>query len=325
MRLSHVCTEILRMSLQTLVKLRSLGEIELPKHRLWRPACVSFVFLSVWLRHCHWCPPSHQQLSVPRQAVIKNNCYRNLAQSTAFCSSFTAPPLPGGTSSTPILNSMQSSCGVTSLSSACSCLYPSGATTQVTQASITQCTTLPLAPSPTALAVNFDSGSQSIYVGPDYNVNNVSTISDPSLAHSSPNLFRVTFTPEAPGSFDSRNIYLFATGLMRPFTAYTFTFWAKSDALTNPSDSDFDYINLIIQGLKKGPAPPNLVLTESPATFSNNLLTPPVDTTWRKYSGSFNSGEWPYFYIRFYFNNGGYSYSGVIPNLYIDDVSLVQT
>ncbi|KAI3334664.1 hypothetical protein F4824DRAFT_467826 [Ustulina deusta] len=255
----------------------------------------------------------------------QDNCYRNLAQSTAFCASFTAPPQSGTTASTATFNSIQSSCGVTRLSSACSCLYPSGATTLATQASITQCTTLPLAPSPTALNVNFESGSQSIYVGRTYNVNNFSAISDPLLAHSSPNLFRVTFTPETPGDFTSRNIYLFATGLMRPFTDYTFTFWAKADALTNPGDSDIDYINLIIQGLKKGPAPPDLVLTESPSTFSNRLLSPAVDTTWRQYQGSFNSGEWPYFYIQFYFNNGGYSSSGVVPSLYIDDVSLVQS
>ncbi|KAI0407440.1 hypothetical protein F4802DRAFT_611898 [Xylaria palmicola] len=258
-------------------------------------------------------------------ACHQDNCYRNLAQSTAFCASFTAPPPAGTTASTATLNSIQSSCGVTRLSSACSCLYPSGATTLATRATITQCTTLPLAPSPTALSVNFESGSHTIYVGRTYMVNNYSTISDPSLAHSPPNLFRVTFTPEDPGTFTSRNVYLFATGLMRPFTAYTFTFWARADALTDPSDSDFDYINLIIQGLKKGPAPPDLVLTESPSTFSNRLLSPAVDTTWRKYQGSFNSGEWPYFYIQFYFNNGGSSFSGVVPSLYIDDVSLVQT
>ncbi|KAI1427680.1 hypothetical protein F5Y12DRAFT_736427 [Xylaria sp. FL1777] len=255
----------------------------------------------------------------------QDNCYRNLAQSTAFCASFTAPPQSATTASTATLNPIQSSCGVTRLSSACSCLYPSGATTLATQASITQCTTISLAPSPTALSVNFESGSQNIFVGRTYNVNNYSIISDPSLAHSPPNLFRVTFTPETPGDFTSRNVYLFATGLMRPFTDYTFTFWAKADALTNPSDSDIDYINLIIQGLKQGPAPPDLVLTESPSTFSNNLLTPAVDTTWRQYQGSFNSGEWPYFYIQFYFNNGGYSFSGVVPSLYIDDVSLVQS
>ncbi|KAI0508824.1 hypothetical protein F5B22DRAFT_619744 [Xylaria bambusicola] len=254
----------------------------------------------------------------------QDNCYRNLVQSTAFCASFTAPPQSGATPTTASLNSIQSSCGVTRLSSACSCLYPSGATTLATKASITQCTTLPLAPSPTALSVNFESDSQAIYVGRTYNVNNYSIISNPSLAHSPPNLFRVTFTPEAPGDFTSRNVYLFATGLMRPFTDYTFTFWARADALTDPNDSDIDYINLIIQGLKKGPAPPDLVLTESPSTFSNRLLTPAVDTTWRRYTGSFNSGEWPYFYIQFYFNNGGYSFSGVVPSLYIDDVSLVQ-
>ncbi|TGJ80933.1 hypothetical protein E0Z10_g7838 [Xylaria hypoxylon] len=252
----------------------------------------------------------------------QDNCYRNLVQSTAFCASFTAPPESGTTAT---LNSIQSSCGVTSLSSACSCLYPSGATTLATQASITQCTTIPLAPSPTALSVNFETGSQSIYVGRVYNVNNYSTISNTSLAHSPPNLFRVTFTPETPGDFTSRNVNLFATGLMRPFTDYTFTFWAKADPLTNPSDSDIDYINLIIQGLKKGPAPLDLVFTESPSTFSSRLLSPPVDTTWRQYQGSFNSGEWPYFYIQFYFNNGGYSFSGVVPSLYIDDVSLIQT
>ncbi|KAJ3568215.1 hypothetical protein NPX13_g6497 [Xylaria arbuscula] len=252
----------------------------------------------------------------------QDNCYRNLVQSTAFCASFTAPPQSGAT---PTLNSVQSSCGATRLSSACSCLYPPGATTLATTASITQCTTLPLAPSPTALNVNFESGdSQTIYVGRTYNVNNFSTISDSTIAHSPPNLFRVTFTAETPGDFTSRNVYLFATGLMRPFTDYTFTFWAKSDALANPDDSDIDYINLIIQGLKKGPAPPDLVLTENPATFSNTLLTPAVDTTWRRYQGSFNSGEWPYFYIQFYFNNGGYSFSGIVPSLYIDDVSLVQ-
>ncbi|KAI0425463.1 hypothetical protein F5Y09DRAFT_321667 [Xylaria sp. FL1042] len=255
----------------------------------------------------------------------QDNCYRNLVQSTAFCASFTAPPSSGTTTSTASLNPVQSSCGATGLSSACSCLYPPGATTLATKASIMQCTTLPLAPSPTVLNANFESDGQSIYVGRTYNVNNYSIISDPSLAHSSPNLFRVTFTPEPPGDFDSRNIYLFATGLMRPFTDYTFTFWAKADALTNPSDSDIDYINLIIQGLKKGPAPPDLVLTESPSTFSNRLLSPAIDTTWRQYQGSFNSGEWPYFYIQFYFNNGGYSFSGVVPSLYIDDVSLVQT
>ncbi|KAI1194984.1 hypothetical protein F5X97DRAFT_335662 [Nemania serpens] len=255
----------------------------------------------------------------------QDNCYRNLVQSTAFCASFTAPPQSGATPTTVSLNPIQSSCGVTSLSSACSCLYPSGATIIATRASITQCTTLPLAPSPVVLNVNFDSGTQTINVGRIYNVDNTSTISDPSLAHSQPNLFRVAFTPETPGSFTSRNVNLFATGLMRPFTDYTFTFWAKADALTNPSDSDIDYINLIIQGLKKGPVSPDLVLTESPSTFSNNLLTPAVDTTWRRYQGTFNSGEWPYFYIQFYFNNGGYSYSGVVPSLYIDDVSLVQT
>ncbi|KAI0529798.1 hypothetical protein GGR58DRAFT_495628 [Xylaria digitata] len=255
----------------------------------------------------------------------QDNCYRNLVQSTAFCASFTAPPQSGTTASTATLNPVQSSCGATGLSSACSCLYPSGATTLATQASITQCTTLPLAPSPTALSVDFESGDQTINVGRVYNVNNYSIISDPSLAHSSPNLFRVTFTPESPGTFDSRNVNLFATGLMRPFTNYIFTFWAKADAPTNPSDSDIDYINLIIQGLKKGPAPPNLALTESPSTFSNSLLSPAVGTTWRRYQGSFNSGEWPYFYIQFYFNNGGYSYSGVVPSLYMDDVSLVQS
>ncbi|KAI1271178.1 hypothetical protein F5Y07DRAFT_383812 [Xylaria sp. FL0933] len=255
----------------------------------------------------------------------QDNCYRDLVQSTAFCASFTAPPPSGTSASTATLNPVQSSCGATHLSSACSCLYPPGATTLATKASITQCTTLPLAPSPTALNVDFESGAQSIYVGRTYNVNNYSIISSPSLAHSSPNLFRVTFAAEPPGDFDSRNIYLFATGLIRPFTDYTFTFWAKADPLTNPSDSDIDYINLIIQGLKKGPAPPDLVLSETPSTFSNRLLSPPVDTTWRQYQGSFNSGEWPYFYIQFYFNNGGYSFSGVVPSLYIDDVSLVQT
>ncbi|KAI3318126.1 hypothetical protein HD806DRAFT_513179 [Xylariaceae sp. AK1471] len=254
----------------------------------------------------------------------QDNCYRNLAQSTAFCASFTAPPQPGNTASTATLNSIQSSCGVTSLSSACSCLYPSGATVQVTQASITQCTTLPLAPSPTALSVNFESGSQTIYVARIYNVNNFSTISDSSLAHSPPNVFRVTFTPEAPGSFDARNVNLFATGLMRPFTDYTFTFWAKQDALTNPGDSDFDFISLYAQGLKKGPAPLDLTFTESPNTFFDRLLTPALDTTWRRYQGTFNSGEWPYFYIQFYFNNGGTSVSGVVPSIYVDDVSLVQ-
>ncbi|KAI0553593.1 hypothetical protein F4679DRAFT_427156 [Xylaria curta] len=255
----------------------------------------------------------------------QDNCYRDLVQSTAFCASFTAPPPSGTTASTATLNPVQSSCGINGLSSACSCLYPSGATTLVTKASITQCTTLPLAPSPTALNVDFESGSQTIYVGRTYNINNFSTIADPSLAHSSPNLFRVTYPLEAPGTFTTRNIYLFATGLMRPFTDYTFTFWAKADALTNPSDSYIDYINLIIQGLKKGPAPPDLVFTESPSTFSNRLLTPAIDTTWRRYQGSFNSGEWPYFYIQFYFNNAGYCYSGVVPSLYIDDVSLVQS
>ncbi|GAP87906.1 hypothetical protein SAMD00023353_1600980 [Rosellinia necatrix] len=257
-------------------------------------------------------------------ACHQDNCYRNLAQSTAFCASFTAPPQPGTTASTATLNPIQSSCGVTRLSSACSCLYPPGATTQATQASITQCTTLPLAPSPTALGVDFETGSQTIYVGRTYNVNNYSVISDPSLAHSAPNLFRVTFAPEAPGSFDSRNVNLFATGLLRPFTAYTFTFWARADAPANPGDSAIDYINLIVQGLKKGPAPPDLALAESPNTFSNSLLSPALDATWRKYQKTFNSGEWPYFYITFYFNNGGYSYSGVVPSLYIDDVSLVQ-
>jgi hypothetical protein len=175
------------------------------------------------------------------------------------------------------------------------------------------------------LSVNFESGSQTVYVGRIYNVKNYSIIADSTLAHSAPNLFRVTFTPEAPGTFDARNVNLFVTGLMRPFTDYTFTFWARADALTNPGDSDFDYINLIIQGLKKGPAPPDLVLTESPNTFSNRLLTPALDTTWRKYQGTFNSGEWPYFYIQFYFNNGGSSVSGVVPSLYVDDVSLVQS
>ncbi|KAI0973774.1 hypothetical protein F4678DRAFT_425834 [Xylaria arbuscula] len=255
----------------------------------------------------------------------QDNCYRGLVQSTAFCASYTAPPQSGPTPSTATLNSIQSSCGATHLSSACSCLYPPGATTLATQASITQCTTISLAPSPTALSANFDSGDQVIYVGRTYNVNNYSIISASSLAHSPPNLFRVTFTPETPGDFDSRNVNLFATGLMRPFTDYTFTFWAKEDALTNPSDSYIDYINLVIQGLKNGPAPPDLVLTESPSTFSNRLLTPALDTTWRQYQGSFNSGEWPYFYIQFYFNNGGYSFSGVVPSLYIDDVSLVQS
>lgn len=271
--------------------------------------------------------PVHAQSSTivcTQTGCNQDNCYRNLVQSTAFCASFTAAPQPGATLTTATLNSIQSSCGAIRLSSACSCLYPPGATTLATTASITQCTTLPLAPSPTVLNVNFESGSQSIYIGRTYNVNNLSTISNPSLAHSPPNLFRVTFTPETPGDFTSRNVYLFATGLMRPFTDYTFTFWAKSDALTNPDDSDIDYINLIIQGLKQGPAPLDLVLTESPSTFSNRLLTPAVDTTWRRYQGSFNSGEWPYFYIQFYFNNGGYSFSGVIPSLYIDDVSLVQ-
>ncbi|KAI0414667.1 hypothetical protein F5X98DRAFT_348644 [Xylaria grammica] len=254
----------------------------------------------------------------------QDNCYRDLVQSTAFCASFTAPPQSGTTASTVTLNPVQSSCRATSLSSACSCLYPSGATTLATQASITQCATLPLAPSPTALNVNFESGSDTIYVGRTYNVNNYSIISDPSLAHSPPNLFRVTFTPEPPGDFDTRNLDIFATGLMRPFTDYTFTFWAKADALVNPSDSDIDYISLIIHGLKKGPAPPDLALTESPSTFFSSLLSPAIDTNWRRYQGSFNSGEWPYFYIIFHFNNGGYSYSGVVPSLYIDDVSLVQ-
>ncbi|KAI8953749.1 hypothetical protein F4801DRAFT_535357 [Xylaria longipes] len=254
----------------------------------------------------------------------QDNCYRDLVQSTAFCASFTAPPPSGTTASTVTLNPVQSSCGATGLSSACSCLYPSGATTLATKASITQCTTLPLAPSPTALNVDFESGSQNIYVGRTYNINNATIISGPSLARSPPNLFRVTYPLEAPGTFDTRNIYLFTTGLMRPFTDYTFTFWAKADALTNPGDSYIDYINLIIQGLKKGPAPPDLVFTENPSTFSSRLLTPAIDTTWRKYQGSFNSGEWPYFYIQFYFNNAGYCYSGVVPNLYIDDVSLVQ-
>ncbi|KAI8629731.1 hypothetical protein F5Y19DRAFT_431654 [Xylariaceae sp. FL1651] len=258
-------------------------------------------------------------------ACNQDNCYRNLAASTAFCASFTAPPQPGTTASTATLNSIQSSCGVTRLSSACSCLYPSGATTQATQASITQCTTLPLAPSPTALSVNFESGGDTICISRIYNVNNFSVISDSSLAHSPPNVFRVTFSPEAPGTFDARNINIFVTGLMRPFTGYTFTFWAKEDALANSGDSSFDYINLIIQGLKKGPAPLDLSFTETPHTFSNRLLTPGLDTTWRKYQGSFNSGEWPYFYIQFYFNNGGDSVSGVVPSLYVDDVSLVQT
>ncbi|KAI1121776.1 hypothetical protein F5Y10DRAFT_255574 [Nemania abortiva] len=253
----------------------------------------------------------------------QDNCYRNLVQSTAFCASFTAPPQLGSTA-TPSLNPIQSSCGVGSLSSACSCLYPPGATTLATRASITQCTTLPLAPSPTALNVDFESDSQAIYVARTYNVNNASIISNASLSHSPPNVFRVTFIPEAPGTFDSRNINLFATGLMRPFTAYTFSFWAKSDFPLNPSDSEFSYVNLIIQGLKKGPAPPDLTFTESPSTFSNQLLAPAVNWNWNQYQGYFNSGEYPYFFIQFYFNNGGYIYSGTVPSLYIDDVSLVQ-
>lgn len=261
-------------------------------------------------------------------ACHQDNCYRNLAQSTTFCASFTAPPVPGNTA-TVTLNSIQSSCGVTRLSSACSCLYPPGATTQAAVASITQCTTLPLAPSPTAFNVDFDGSNagQTIYVSRVYNVNNYSVISDSSSpGHSLPNSFRVTFSPEAPGTFDARNVNLFATGLMRPFTNYVFSFRARADPLVDPADSDFSYINLIIQGLKKGPAPaPPDVLVEAPATFSNRLLSPDVDTTWRRYEGSFNSGEYPYFYIQFYFNNGGYSYSGTVPSLYIDDVSLVQT
>ncbi|KAI1181599.1 hypothetical protein F5B17DRAFT_444887 [Nemania serpens] len=253
----------------------------------------------------------------------QDNCYRNLAQSTAFCASFTASPQY---TPTPVpLNPIQSSCGVTRLSSACSCLYAPDATTTTTRASITQCTTLPLAPSPTAFNVNFDFRTDDIYVGRVYNVANVSIILAPSIARSQPNVLRVAFTHETPGTFDSRNVDLFATGLMRPFTDYTFTFWAKADALTDPSDSGIDYINLIIQGLKKGPADAYLPLTETPNTFSNRLLTPALDTTWRMYQGTFNSGEWPYFYIQFYFNNGGYCYSGVVPSLYIDDVSLIQT
>ncbi|KAJ8131969.1 hypothetical protein O1611_g1656 [Lasiodiplodia mahajangana] len=253
----------------------------------------------------------------------QDNCYRNLVQSTAFCASFTAPPQSGSTA-TPSLNPIQSSCGTSSLSSACSCLYPPGATTLATQASITQCTTLTLAPSPTALSVDFESAGQTIYVARAYNVNNASIISDASLSHSPPNVFRVTFTPEAPGTFDSRNVNLFVTGLMRPFTTYTFTFWARSDFPLNPSDSEFSYVNLIIQGLKKGPAPLDLTFTESPSTFSNQLLVPAVNWNWNQYQGSFNSGEYPYFFIQFYFNNGGYIYSGTVPSLYIDDVSLIQ-
>lgn len=175
------------------------------------------------------------------------------------------------------------------------------------------------------LNVDFESNDQTIYVGRTYNVNNATVISNASLAHSPPNLFRVTFLPEAPGTFDSRNVYLFATGLMRPFTNYKFSFWARMDFPLNPSDATFDYINLIIQGLKKGPAPPDLALTESPNTFSNRLLAPAVQWTWNQYEGSFNSGEWPYFYIQFYFNDGGYIYSGKVPNLYVDDVVLVQS
>jgi hypothetical protein len=262
-------------------------------------------------------------------ACHQDNCYRNLAQSTTFCASFTAPPVPGNTA-TVTLNSIQSSCGVTRLSSACSCIYPPGATTQATVPSITQCTTLPLAPSPTAFNVDFDGGSntQTIYVSRVFNVNNYSVISDSSSpGHSLPNSFRVTFLPEAPGTFDARNVNLFATGLMRPFTNYVFSFRARADPLVDPADSDFSYINLILQGLKKGPAPPpaGTISGESPATFSNRLLSPDVDATWRRYEGSFNSGEYPYFYIQFYFNNGGFSYSGTVPSLYIDDVSLVQT
>ncbi|KAI1165875.1 hypothetical protein F5B18DRAFT_133246 [Nemania serpens] len=255
----------------------------------------------------------------------QDNCYRNLAQSTAFCASFTAPPQSGATPTTVSLNPIQSSCGYTSLTSACSCLYPSGATIIATVPSITQCTTVPLAPSPTVVNVNFESDIGTLYVGRIYEVDNTSIISDPLFAHSQPNFLRVAFNPETPGTVNARNINLFVTGLMRPFTNYTFTFWAKADALTNPSDSYVDFIALAIYGLKKGPVSPDLVLTENPSTFSDYLVTPALDTTWRRYQGSFNSGEWPYFYINFYFNNGGTSFSGVIPSVYVDDVSLVQT
>ncbi|KAI1111820.1 hypothetical protein F5Y14DRAFT_424143 [Nemania sp. NC0429] len=251
----------------------------------------------------------------------QDNVYRDLIRATEFCASFTAPPQPGATTA-PLPDPVKEY--YSSLSSACSCLYPSGATTVVTLPSITQCATVPLAPSPTPWRVDFEPGSPTtLNVTEEIRVENVSIIADRKNSFSKSSL-RVNFTLEEPGSSFGHLIEFSATGLMRPYTNYTFIFWAKEDHIEGMG-SRFNDIQVSIQGLKKGPVPPNGALTENPSTFSvNRPYLPWVDSQWLHYDSTFNSGEYPYFYIHFSFYNHGTTQSGIIPSLWLDNVYLKE-
>ncbi|KAI1163073.1 hypothetical protein F5B18DRAFT_651979 [Nemania serpens] len=258
------------------------------------------------------------------EICYQDNVYRDIIRSTAFCASFTAPPQTG-TTATATPNPVIDSWGTSALTSACSCLYPSGATTLVTQAAIYQCSTVPIAPSPTAWLVDFEPGStKTVNVSNKYRVENVSIVPPEGGRTFRGSSLRVNFTHEEPGTAYDHWIELAVTGLMRPYTDYTFIFWAREDPLVG-MDTPFARIDTAVVGLKNGPAPPNGVLHDNPhLIYSGYQYHGQLDDEWQHFEVAFNSGEWPYFYIHLVFTNSGITGSGIIPSLWVDDIYLKE-
>jgi hypothetical protein len=240
-----------------------------------------------------------------------DNCYnhmQHLPTGSAYCATYTTASVTTTAGFDPTMQS----CGPTRVSSACSCVFgPTG-----TQASITPCTTVPLAPSPTAFSYDFSSYNPLLGVSGVDNLK-IGVVQDAANAHSPSAVYEFTWNvPQGnQGNLHFGNVAL--NGTWSPQVSYTASGWAKCFSTKNCC------IFLTVYGFQ----------TWAGFNEQNEYTTNPIGTsqcfvlssTYSKFSYTFNTGAtWDYaiYYLAEVSNDP--NNPNINPIVYLDDLTLVQ-